>query len=516
MSGIAALRSLLIYSICVPLALVLGYLLANPDPTSFRFVGIVLGLLTIPIFLKWHQPLLILSWNMSAVVFFLPGRPNFWLAMAAVSLAIAVLHRAMDKQMRFVHVSSITLPLIFLTMIAVVTAKLTGGIGFQVFGGEAYGGRKYFTMLGAIAAYFALTAYRIPPDKALLYCALFFLGGVSIVIGSMLPLVSPTFHFIFLIFPVERLPGAGIGTEDAYIRIIGLAVASTALVSFMLSRYGISGIFNKGKPWRLLALVFSVVIGLYGGFRSMLFAILLTFAIQFYLEGLHKTKLLGIFALAALLTGAFLVPFVPHLPPTFQRAMAFLPVDVDPIVRRDVQGSTEWRLQMWRALLPEVPKHLLLGKGYTIDAADFHATQQELRFRRQEGFQGAMLVGDYHNGPLSVILPFGIWGVIAWLWLLAAGFRLLYYNFHNGDPALKTVNTFLLAAFTAQIIVFFFIFGSLYSDLLKFLGLLGLSVALNGGMLKPARAPALVHKKAERRSGTVVPDPRPVLGRGQA
>ena len=65
---------------------------------------------------------------------------------------------------------------------------------------------------------------------------------------------------------------------------------------------------------------------------------------------------------------------------------------------------------MWREVLPQIPQYLLVGKGYTFSAAE----QAELMSRNIESFE---LVGDYHNGPLSVILPLGIPGVIAFVWL---------------------------------------------------------------------------------------------------
>ena len=57
-------RSLLIYSICLPLAVILGYMLANPlDPTTFGVVGLVLFLLLTPALLRWHHTWLIATWN---------------------------------------------------------------------------------------------------------------------------------------------------------------------------------------------------------------------------------------------------------------------------------------------------------------------------------------------------------------------------------------------------------------------------------------------------------------------
>ena len=42
-----------------------------------------------------------------------------------------------------------------------------------------------------------------------------------------------------------------------------------------------------------------------------------------------------------------------------------------------------------------------------------------------------------------------------------------------------------------RVIVFFFIFGALDGDLYRFNGILGLSVAINRGVRKPADSPAL-------------------------
>ena len=54
MSNASALfRSLIVYGLCLPLAVTLGYLLANPlDLTTVAVVGILLFVLMIPFFLR--------------------------------------------------------------------------------------------------------------------------------------------------------------------------------------------------------------------------------------------------------------------------------------------------------------------------------------------------------------------------------------------------------------------------------------------------------------------------------
>jgi hypothetical protein len=99
--------------------------------------------------------------------------------------------------------------------------------------------------------------------------------------------------------------------------------------------------------------------------------------------------------------------------------------------------------------------------------------------------EGAELVADYHNGPLSVIVPLGLPGAIAFIWFLAVAMRTMYQNYLYCVPELKSVNRFLFAYFICRVFTFFVVFGNFYTDIGVFLGLLGLSVSFNGGLAKP-------------------------------
>ena len=88
-SSANSIRALLVYALILPLALILGYLLATPtDFGTWATLLLVLCVICAPLILAYHRPLLFLSWNMTAAVFFLPGRPQFWLVMAALSLGV--------------------------------------------------------------------------------------------------------------------------------------------------------------------------------------------------------------------------------------------------------------------------------------------------------------------------------------------------------------------------------------------------------------------------------------------
>jgi len=71
------------------------------------------------------------------------------------------------------------------------------------------------------------------------------------------------------------------------------------------------------------------------------------------------------------------------------------------------------------------------------------------------------------------------------IWLWVAGIKALMANYRYGTAALKTINSLLLAVFVVKILHFLVIFGSLTLDLAWFTGILGVSVALNGGVAPP-------------------------------
>lgn len=513
MNNLQAFKALLLYAVLVPVAIFLGYVLSDPmQRSTYITVTLLLAVLAAPLLLRFHYPIMLLSWNTTAVLFFLPGRPNIWLATIAVSFLIAFTHRILDKELHPIRVPELTRPFIAIVLVTLITAQLTGGVGVQALGGGVFGGRRYILLWFAILGYFALTTQRIPANRAGLYLGLFFLGGVTCFIGDLFPVLGDKIPFLFYVIPPYNLNVAELHLGAS--RLSGLTAASIGVFGFMMAKYGIRGIFMAGKPLRIVALLVFTGVGLYGGFRSMLLSLLAVFVVQFFLEGLHRTKLLPVFGAILLLGGAVTVPFISKLPQTVQRAMAFLPVPIDPMARESARNSSEWRLQMWRALLPEVPEYLLLGKGLAI-------TREDLAFSTDYFFQTrtiserdwhAAVVGDYHNGPLSVIIPFGIWGVLVFVWFMVAALRVLYHNYRYGDPELRVINTALFAALIGKFFMFWFVVGALATDMLYFAGILGLSVAFNGGMARPALAPQAEPLRAKNEP-PVWPRPRPVFGR---
>jgi hypothetical protein len=474
----------LIMGLSLPLAVLLGYFLAEPmELGSLAVVVFVLVVLSIPLMMKWYYPFLVLAWNAGICPTFFPGRPALWAMMAFAGLLVAVVSRAVSPNARFVIEPSITRSLLVLAGVVVATGLMTGGFGVHLLGSGRYGGRNYFYFLAAVAGYFVLTSRRIPPHRAGLYVALFFLSGLTFLLIDLAMLGGSKFDFMWLFFaPDSMLRETGWEEPtNAFVimrRYGNLAPAGAALYGYLLARFGLRGLLDLTRPWRLLLLLLALFVGMLSGFRVFVVLGGLTFALVFYLEGLHRTRYAPALLVVMLLGGAVILPQAQKLPLVVQRSLSFLPGKFDWLARESGLGTVEWRIGMWKEVLPDVPKYLFRGKGWGFDSREFFTVMDT--GEAGNPLAGTILVGDYHNGPLSVLVPFGIYGAIAFLWFLVAGLRVLHRNWKFGSPALQTVNALLLAAFAARVLLFFFVFGSLHSDMAVFAGLLGLSVALNG------------------------------------
>ena len=268
----------------------------------------------------------------------------------------------------------------------------------------------------------------------------------------------------------------------------GLWPFGAGILGYLLARHGIRGVLDWTRPWRLLLALLALFAGLQSGFRSFALLSGFTYAILFCVEGLHRTRIALVLLGVALLGGAIVLPHAEKLPLTVQRSLTFLPGKFDWAAKASAEATWEWRVGMWKDLLPTVPRCLFRGKGWAFNARDFYRTVET--GEAGNPLAGVILTQNFHNGPLSILIPFGIYGAIAFVWFLVAGLRVLHRNWKFGDPALKNVNALLLAAFAGRAVFFFFCFGSLHSDMAIFTGLLGLSVALNGAGTPLAQAEA--------------------------
>jgi hypothetical protein len=99
-----------------------------------------------------------------------------------------------------------------------------------------------------------------------------------------------------------------------------------------------------------------------------------------------------------------------------------------------------------------------------------------------------MKAGDYHSGPLSILVPFGVVGSVGLISFFFAAIRVLVKNMKYGDPDIKNINVLLFSYFVGRLIFFIVFFGGIEGDLWLFCSIVGVSLSVNGGVMKPSQA----------------------------
>ena len=477
--GIAWRRGLVAFGLSVPLAVGVGYLLAMPlDSVSLAMLGSLALLIASPILLRWHHALLVCTWN-AVIVFPVSTQPRIWVVFAGISLGISLLNYVLSKKIKLSFVPSVVWPLLFLAVVMGVTARLTGGFG----GGDMWGQKRYFTAFTAILGFFAITAQVIPKGRRMLYACLFFGAGITHIVQDLLFLAGPSFYFLFSIFGTDVVASQAFST-DAMVRFAGFAVGGQAACLLMLMRYGIRGLCDLTKWWRLIAFFFCFGFSLLGGFRSVIVVDALVILAVFFYEGLFRTRYAFILLLSTTLLLTLVVGFADRLPLSIQRTLSVLPLELDPRAERDAAGTSDWRWQIWKVMYPQIPRYLILGKGYAYSGTDAYLMTEASSRGLAPSYETIFISGAYHSGPLTLIIPFGIFGALAFVWFCVSGFRILYLNYRFGDPEIKKVNVFLISYFSAYLLFFLSVYGQFDQDLYVFTGLVGFSIALNGGVAK--------------------------------
>ena len=487
----AVARSLLVYFICLPVAIFLGFLLSDPldKQNALMFAGGFM-LLALPLLLRWYHAWLITIWNMTITFIYMPGTLPGWVPMSCIAFAVAVGHYVMNRERKFLPTQSISASLVFLALVVLVTAKMRGGFGFNALGDESVGGKRYLYVCVAVLGFFAIISQPVPTRKRRLYITLFVLGLATGAFNSLSTMLGPIGNFLYIFFPganpqTVEMPFAPANLE----RFGGIAGAFMALAIVLVALYGIEGVLNLRKPWRPILFFSCLAMSAFGGYRGIIVLLIMTLVLVFYFEGLLRSRLMPVAVIGVIVMAAMVVCLSDRLPLPVQRCLAILPVKISPIARMSAEASSDWRIEMWKSLLPEIPRYIFLGKGLTYDANDM---AMYLTMGSQVGGDvggGSQLASDYHNGPLSIIIPFGIWGVIGFLWFLVASIRVLWKNYKYGEADLRKINTVLISFFIAKTIMFLFIFGGFYSDLAGLAGVIGLNISMNNGI---AAKPVLV------------------------
>ena len=398
-----------------------------------------------------------------------PGLPSsFPLSRIFLTLLIgwALLDVALRKQTRPLSYRPAIDKWMWVFALNILLIIAVRGSGFAFMGGSVYGGAAYLGIWLSIFYYFSLVRIQISEKdvKQLIFVVL---------AAACLPMAVEVLLYVWerAALPLTKYisVSADYALEEKYaaegvVRWGSFYLLGSGLITaaFVLCTKKISRLVLIGAALLLTALT---------GFRNILgSAVILITWLSFYFSK-NRMKTFLLFGFLGLFGFGFLLVAAPMLPRSAQRAVSFLPgISVEQEVSAHGEGSTKWRVDMWRDYcIPAVPKYLLVGRGMSRDITAY-AWLTSRWYGTPEFFY---YMGAYHSGPFNLILNYGLPGTVSFilffLLTIIDGWKTVRRYASRQDSLLARYYVFLTVQLTCAIVSFFLIFGDVSEGLLPLL-----------------------------------------------
>jgi len=459
------------------LALGCGYMLGNGDEKT---AGLILaGICVVGFLLVARERIWMIIpafWMLNGKMAVLPL--PFTVAQLAIFLAFGMflLLKAL-KVVRMKPKNGIVEIWMLIMLGYLVTVYMRNPVGVEALGFDLVGGKPYVDICVAYAAYWVLARVVVPVRQAL-WVPLLGLFGTSVhsflnflafrysgLVGPLANLYSGIAAAESNADPLAALPEEGGGGAWAYLQGLGTALASTATCFWRPFT-----LINPVHFRRFMMFMSGVAFILLSGFRSNIIGIFEIFMLSSYFRRgwgeLLRAGALGVVAIAFMV---LLQGNVIDLPLSAQRALSFLPGKWEEAAKSEAESSTQWRIEMWKAMMTgdKYIKNKWLGDGFgfthyqleTMAANSFGGTHSNAQ-------ENLMISGGVHSGPISTIRYVGYVGLAIFLVLLVLlsvrAARLIRRA--QGTPFFPLALSFGMGTVLMPF-SFIFIFGAFESDL---------------------------------------------------
>ncbi len=304
--------------------------------------------------------------------------------------------------------------------------------GMRFLGSQVWGGRNYVNIFVGLAAYFVILS--IPFEMRAWRKLPYFVLAV-VTFDLLVALITTVFpSSIYTIYPFySAVSRTGIeelitGNAGGTARLGSVGNFGITLVTLVLASTSLRGIIQK--PGRSLVIVIAFAFTLLSSFRSSVFNALAVTAVA-GLRDLKAGVLLLLPFIAIFLFGlSFINSDVARLPKGVQRSLSFLPGTWDTGMALDAEDSNEWRAEIWKIWREDFfPLHPWLGRGFGFPS---EWAQQPVFLSRSAVNQGAVAVGNIHNGLFSAVDTFGLMGTLFFvIWNACLFIRVIRVPFNS-------------------------------------------------------------------------------------
>lgn len=221
----------------------------------------------------------------------------------------------------------------------------------------------------------------------------------------------------------------------------------------------------KRMPWIsfLLLLCCLALMGL-TGFRSRLVGLVMVASGYGFFKARSKVHYIVVLGVFGLLSWGAIIVLSSHLPLGLQRAISFVPgTHIDVRTAGDAAHSISWRLEIWGYCLGQAKQFWLIGRG---SAFNVWETAGNLGVGDiQTGSPWfAFQTRSYHSGPLSLLIDYGVPGLLVAFWLTGLVFKRMWRlatRLARLDTFESRYALFLCVSILWQWVAFYLVFGAM-------------------------------------------------------
>lgn len=396
------------------------------------------------------------------------------LALVGVLVGTAILDRHARIRWDFPRIATV------LWLVVILATMAIRGSGIKQLGSHLWGGKNYIILVTSILFYLIIPAHirftRRQWLTAMVFMAL--LPLVSLLADVLYVQSNGRLYFLYYIFkPGEAISAA----TDVFLeevggiwRFKGASQLDLLLLCFLLSpRLGKS---PHGKVFLGLLFIGSIFAAAFSGFRGSFIRIAtVTLAFFWISRPHHRGRLVFVTLAMGVCMAVLAMTFGRSLPHPVQRVLSIFPMaDIEPVVRVDADSSSSWRMEIWNLTLRnEVRPHLLVGRGLCFDPNQL-IPQYSIRQETWESIQNAVTTGGFHSGPLSILVSFGLPGLLLLLGITVSS-TVKHWRIHHRpwhDEWMRLIHLILLAYTLHLVLGFWLIYGDLNMVMLQYFSML--------------------------------------------
>jgi O-antigen ligase len=389
----------------------------------------------------------------------IPGQFGLYEVACAAIIICALIYVAFTR--KFGNSFTFAHKLLIGFMLLVLATGMARGFGIRFFGSDLWGGYIYVKLI--LASLVVFTLPTIPLSNGEWRAAIVAMGLLSLIptIANLLVMGGFSYNIIQLFVQT----GQSVAEEMSYAQNgIGVGRLTTAGMSaqfILLSVLALQParkIFDLRSPWVGLLVGFTIILSVFSGFRLMTASLLICLFIAAWLQRMFAPKYVILGAAASLVLLATIYQVSDILPPSIQRSISWLPgIQISQVASADAAGTVSWRLELWQDAVSEIPSYFWLGKGFAFNG---EALQQTVMMD-PDSPQWALITGAYHNGYLSLLLLFGIGGLLLGLALLITiairHLKITRQRWNN--PSLHRVHQAFLTFTLASLLIYLTVYG---------------------------------------------------------